>query len=375
MFSLRDIKLVKVVYDYQIFSLQEYGGVSRYICEVAARTAKADGFNVKVAAFAYINKYLRNYNSDLVVGMPMPVVPKTTKIRSRFNAGIYKHWLQGNSPDIVHETYYSSRRLAPHSSKTVITVHDMVHEKFSSLFRKSDEISLIKAKAILKADHVICVSKNTKRDLLDILNVDPQKVSVIYHGYFLKDSFTPQSTTVGLPQCYILFIGQREGYKNFQRLLQAFASSYKLKSDFSLVCFGGGSFSRKELDLIQRLGLIENRVKQLSGDDNTLVNLYYNASAFVYPSLYEGFGIPLLEAMSFDCPVVCSNTSSIPEVVGNAAELFDPYEPESIVEALETVLYSSERIKKLIMLGRDRIKLFSWDICADQTRLVYLSLM
>lgn len=366
---------MKIVYDYQIFSLQEYGGVSRYICEVAARTAIAEGYNVKVAAFAYINKYLRNYNSDLVVGVPVPVVPKTTTIRSKFNAEIYKHWLQGNSPDIVHETYYSSKRLAPQNSKVVITVHDMIHEKFSRLFRKRDEISLIKAKAILKADHIICVSENTRKDLLEISNVDPLKISVIYHGCFLKASCSNSLGVVRVPQQYILFVGQREGYKNFQRLLQALASSQKLKDDFYLVCFGGGSFSCKELNQIQKLGLLEDRVKQLYGDDNTLANLYYNASAFVYPSLYEGFGIPLLEAMSFNCPVVCSNTSSIPEIVGNAAELFDPYEPESIAERLETVLYSSERINKLIQRGRARVKLFSWETCAKQTRSVYQSLM
>jgi len=138
---------------------------------------------------------------------------------------------------------------------------------------------------------------------------------------------------------------------------------------------GGKKFSQDETNLIQSLGLSTNKIRHINGDDQDLARLYRQASAFVYPSLYEGFGIPLLEAMSFGCPVVCSNTSSFPEVAGNACEFFDPYDHDSIAHALEKVLFSTELSKQLVELGKERIKSFSWEKCAAQTYAVYATLI
>ena len=137
------------------------------------------------------------------------------------------------------------------------------------------------------------------------------------------------------------------------------------------MCFGGGGFTVEETNLIQQLGLSLEHVCQISGNDASLAWHYKFASAFIYPSLYEGFGIPPLEAMSFDCPVVCSGVSSIPEVVGEAAELFDPYKPESIRMAIERVVSDDALKQTLIARGRARIKLFSWERCARETLDVY----
>ena len=114
---------------------------------------------------------------------------------------------------------------------------------------------------------------------------------------------------------------------------------------------------------------------QISGNDTLLANLYTNAHAFVYPSLYEGFGIPLLEAMSLRCPVVCSNTSSLPEVAGEAAEFFDPYDVAHIIYSLEKVVYSNSISTDLLRLGLERVKKFSWDRCASQTYEIYSTLL
>ncbi len=113
------------------------------------------------------------------------------------------------------------------------------------------------------------------------------------------------------------------------------------------------------------------RVHHVSGDDAVLAGYYRMASAFVYPSLYEGFGIPPLEAMSFDCPVVCSGVSSIPEVVGNAGEMFDPYDPDSIRMAIERVVSDDALRQTLIARGKERLKLFSWKRCAQETLDIY----
>ena len=138
-----------------------------------------------------------------------------------------------------------------------------------------------------------------------------------------------------------------------------------------MVAFGGGHFNGREKTLVRSLGLNENQVRQMSGDDAVLCAIYRQASLFVYPSLYEGFGIPPLEAMSLDCPVACSNTSSMPEVVGNAAIQFDPYEVDSIANALEAVVTNSALQADLRQRGRDRLQAFSWDRCALETLNVY----
>jgi glycosyltransferase involved in cell wall biosynthesis len=170
---------------------------------------------------------------------------------------------------------------------------------------------------------------------------------------------------------YILYVGARGGYKNFTNFLRAYSSSPSLRGTFGVVCFGGGEFCLSERKLLASLGLGEDKIVQLPGDDSVLAGLYSRAAVLVYPSLYEGFGIPPLEAMSFDCPVICSNTSSLPEVVGDAAELFDPSEPENIRIAIERVVMSAARTNALIALGRERIKNFSWDRCARETFTVY----
>jgi glycosyltransferase involved in cell wall biosynthesis len=367
---------VKVVYDYQIFNTQKYGGVSRYVYEVATRIARYPDIETKILAGTYINKYLTSISSDLVVGWHRPYVPKTTKILGLVNYIFTKIWLKRYEPDIIHETYYSMESIATKNCKKVITVHDMIHEKFNHLMPQAEKRFIeTKHAAIKRADKIICVSQNTKRDLQEILEIDSDKISVIHSGYtFLSSSkdanFFPSTNTP-----YILYVGERNAYKNFKRLLEAYAKSSKLRKDFNLVCFGSQPFSSCEIQQINSLEIDERNIIQVSGNDRVLANLYEKASAFVYPSLYEGFGLPLLEAMSCGCPVVCSNTSSIPEIVGDAAEFFNPYEIESIANALEKVLYSSEITQKLIMIGKERVKKFSWDTSAERHRLVYQSLL
>ncbi|MDY7029306.1 MAG: glycosyltransferase family 1 protein, partial [Spirochaetota bacterium] len=149
----------------------------------------------------------------------------------------------------------------------------------------------------------------------------------------------------------------------------------KLLQNFSIICFGGGRPSSKETDLMAHLGLSANCVTYMNGRDPVLAGLYASAKAFVYPSLYEGFGIPPLEAMSFGCPVVCADTGSLPEVVGEAARLFDPTRVSSLQDALESVLSSPAHIARLKSKGRERAKMFSWEKCAAETLNVYKIIM
>ena len=382
---------MKIVYDHQIFTTQKYGGVSRYFYELATRMADFEDCDVKILAGLYINNYLENCPPNMVDGWKRPTIPKTTKFADFISTVASKFWLQSNPPDIIHETYYSFNNIAANSfkAKTIMTVHDMIHEKFADsapqsfnlLYRYqkdwSSHWSSLKLQATQRADYIICVSNNTKKDLIDIFDIDPQKIAVVYHGHSL---FSEPSETFKIQQNnpyhpYILYVGQRGWYKNFSRLIQAYASCSSLNSNFNLLCMGGSDFTQDELQLIHKLGVSENKIIHTSGDDQYLAKLYSQASVFVYPSLYEGFGIPILEAMSFGCPVVCSNTSSFPEVAFNAAEFFDPYDIESIAHALEKVLFSPKLSQRLTDLGKERVKDFSWEKCAEQTHSIYVSLL
>ena len=367
--------MINLLYDYQIFSEQKYGGISRYFYEISEVIAKSKEIDVKILSPLFINKYLSASNSNIVQGMYIPQVRRTGRTVRYLNRAISRSIVNKTPPNIIHETYYNNTGLVKigSSCKRVITIHDMIHEKFPYFFKKPELTQKIKSDATKRADKIICVSENTKKDLIEILNVNPNKISVIHHGY-PKIKLNRQNCTPVMIRPYILFVGDRNGYKNFYRLLAAFCYA-TLSNDFTLVCFGGGKFTQNELGEIRLLGLRDENIKYISGDDDKLANLYIFASAFVYPSIYEGFGMPILEAMSYRCPVICSNTSSFPEVAGNAVEYFDPYDVENIMHVLNKILFSSKEKELKIIAGLENLTKFSWDKCATTTAEIYLEII
>ena len=362
---------MNIVYDHQIFSWQEYGGISRYFYELSKRVGNAKGFSASVIAPLHVNRYLLDGGVD-IKGVRIPKIKNSGRILSALNGLISPIPIRLGRPDVLHETYYSKRSLAPRGCPNVLTVFDMTHEKFPDVFLSRDNTSEMKRAAVRRADRVICISENTRRDLIDITGIPIEKTAVIHLGFTMTVREEPAQLQVGSRPC-LLYVGPRGGYKNFDALLSAYASSPILRGDFSLIAFGGGHFSFAENEKIRALGLTDS-VLQVVGDDAMLSALYKRSTAFVYPSLYEGFGIPLLEAMSCDCPVVCSNASSIPEVAGDAACYFDPVDIGSIRKAVESVVVSSELRSALVLRGRERIGHFSWDKTANETMKIYKEL-
>ena len=378
---------MKVAFDPQIFSLQPYGGISRYFVETATRLAALPDTEVSVLAFAHLNAYLAAAPQRAVVGRAIPVLPQRARsILARANAALARRWLARHPVDIVHETYYSPRPLLTSAksrteAKAVVTVLDMIHEKFPSLSAGSTRVAAEKRAAVERADHIICISENTRRDLIQCLGVAPERTSVVLLGFSLQVSaaLPPALPTTAPPELggvpYVLFVGKRSDYKNFLTLLRAYAASTAIRRDYLLVCFGDAPFTQSELDAARAMGVASDRLRHVGGNDDRLASYYRHAALFVYPSRYEGFGIPPLEAMSFDCPVVCSNTSSLPEVVGDAARTFDPDDADALRAAMEAVLGQPDLADELRRRGRRRVALFSWDECARQTRAVYASLL
>lgn len=360
---------MKIIYDHHIFNLQKYGGISRYFFEIITRIAQKKQIDIVPFMGFHVNEYGLERCKDRYsnfMGYKRPAILERKKFFLPLGNFLFEKFIKRNVPDIYHATFYND--FAPnYQGMRVLTVHDMIVEKFPQYFPESDRIS--KRQAVEKAHKIICVSQSTKRDLIDILGTSEEKIKVIYHGNSLAiDVMSPPI----VKNPFILYVGLRGGYKNFALVLSAFAQSSKINNDFKLVCFGGGKFTKEEQIMLKRFGLAD-KVMLLSGTDETLANLYKYATIFVYPSQYEGFGIPPLEAMHYGCPVLTSNTSSIPEVVGNAGLYFDPNNMEELRDKMEILLYNDILRKQLIQLGYQQEQKFNWDTCAEETAEFYKS--
>jgi glycosyltransferase involved in cell wall biosynthesis len=257
----------------------------------------------------------------------------------------------------------------------VVTVYDMINELFPESFPAADDIPNRKRVAVTRADHVICISETTRNDLLALLPVDPGRVSVVHLGFDVLSPGRWSSESLVGARPYLLYVGLRGGYKNFSSLLTAYARSENLRREYGLVCFGGGPFTADEIGALDRAGIVRDRVIHVAGGDDRLAALYMGASALVYPSRYEGFGIPPLEAMALSCPVVCSRAPAVREILGDAVEYFDAHDSDGLTMAMESVVSSPSRRAELLEKGRQLLERYSWRRCAMQTAEVYRSLM
>jgi glycosyltransferase involved in cell wall biosynthesis len=368
-------KKIKVVYDCQIFISQKYGGISRYFCELNKFYIGIKGIDCKIIAPLYINEYVKGYELNILGRKKIDFNNKIFNKLSRFFAYLLNIlYLLIYNPHLIHATYYYPIILKKKKTKVVLTVYDMIHEIFPDQFSLEDKTIKFKKQAILKADHIICISNSTKRDLIDIYGIDTNLISVIYLGYDQNLKNLSSHSKLNINFKYILYVGLRGGYKNFQKTLEAFSLLCKVNQSINLICFGGPAFNKIEMNYIQT-NKIQDKVMHLQGNDNDLAYLYKKAEVFLYPSLYEGFGLPLLESMSCGCPVICGLNSSIEEVVGNAAEIVDVTSHISIAEGISRMLDNKIRRDELIKRGYERIKLFSWDECAIKTLTVYRSII
>jgi glycosyltransferase involved in cell wall biosynthesis len=367
---------LRVMFDPQIFCHQRFGGISRYVCNMALEMHRMAGVTPLIVAPFHFNEYLDQLPRSVVLGRRVRWLEGLTALAYGSSVLPGKIAARGFKPDVLHNTYYFPVR-PPSGARSILTIYDMIHEKYPTYFAASPLITRIKAASVAVADHVICISESTRRDVLATYDIPEERVSVTHLGFDpLESLLSGESSSefkvrlLGADAPYILYVGSRVSYKNFQGLLDAYAASASLRMNFFLLCFGGGDFTGAERAAIAKAG-VEGRVRYLGGSDAALAACYAHASLFVCPSLYEGFGIPVLEAMSLDCPVACSNSSSLPEVVGDAAKLFEPLDRDSIRCALESVLDSPSTATALKERGRIRKRLFSWRSCAENTVGIY----
>lgn len=361
---------MRVLYDHFAFTRQAYGGVSRYYVNLINYLMQR-GVDISVHAPLHKNKYLMGSGLGGVCLGDYPGVAR--HLLNSINNGLYKI-RRSVRPNIIHETYFSSQPLNIRGVKRVVTIHDMIHELYPQYFSRFDITKLIKRSSCKRADAIICVSESTKSDLLAIYG-EELPVTVIPHGVIPQSLESIKEYIRPAERPYLVFVGQRQGYKNFESFIRAFSISDRVKSEFDVKCVGGGQLSTRELREFHSLGLSNGQVAHISGDDEVLAAVYVNARALVYPSLYEGFGMPLLESMSYGCPVICSDTSSLPEVGGEVAIYFDPKSIESMVACLEENLFSDSVLSRASSIGFEHIKKYSWESCSHKTKSLYNSLI
>ena len=197
-----------------------------------------------------------------------------------------------------------------------------------------------------------------------------KKITVVYLGVNKQKNFK-KINNFNLDKPYLLFVGDRNNYKNFDNFILSFSKSEKLKKDFDIIFFGGGSISLREEKMIYDLKIDFDSIKFIDGDELELNYIYKNAKAYICPSLYEGFGLTILEAMNMNCPVISSNTSSLKEVGGDASVYFNPEDIEDMKYKIESVVYSDSKILELRNKMVNNIKKFDWNLTASQTLKVY----
>lgn len=354
-----------VLYDYQIFGIQRFGGISRYFCEIIRRlNSRWD-----IGIWFSINYYLTTWHlGKHLIPIPRFILKHYKKYCEQKNRELTIRLLQEKKNYIFHPTYYNSYFLKYIGNYPyVITVHDMIHEIFPEFCSDSDIMIQEKKETITRATRIIAISENTKRDIIRLLHIDADKIDVIYHGTSMRPFSGKQR--LKLPERFLLYVGDRTPYKNFDRFIKAFSILQKNDPDLYVVCTGH-SIKRPEKEALSRLGVLD-RIAHIKASDQALSELYSRALLFVYPSLYEGFGIPILEAYACHCPLALSNTSCFPEIAGEAGCYFNPYSEESIAQAVKSVLYDPQKREALIKAGSERLQMYSWEKTAQKTEAVY----
>ena len=364
---------MKILFDHQIFGIQNFGGISRYFFEVASKLAELEGVK-SILPFPFSN------NGYLV--QPGPLRKSTffsdhrikgkhhaLRMINRLSTSIA---LRRGNYQVFHPTFFDPFFLEPLGRKPfVLTVYDMIHEIFPEYYDTRDKTAEWKKVLMHKASAIIAISNHTKQDILRFHDIDERKIRVIY----LSDSFHAgfsSEQVLGLPFRYFLFVGSRIRYKNFQSMVRGLAPLLTRDPTLHVVCVGGDEFNSAEKELFSGLGL-EGRFIFKSVDDSRLAYIYEKALALIFPSLYEGFGIPILEAFRSRCPAILAKSSCFPEIAVDAALFFNPGDPDDLAFAAARLLAEPALRADLIEKGRARAADFSWDKTALETLEVYRS--
>lgn len=296
------------------------------------------------------------------------------------------YFLIRESIDIFHSPAFHLPFFVPKVKKKVkkiVTIHDLILLKFPQTYPKTFVAYgrfMIKM-AMKVADAIIVPSENTKDDLLEMFKIKTDMVYVVpyavrkeVHIIDNKSYLADVRTRYSLPDIFILFVSTIEPRKNIEGLIRAYSELRKLGIEHKLVICGGKGWLKEYeriTKIVSELGMVEDIIFTGYVADEDIAGIYSMADLFVYPSIYEGFGFPPLEAMASGCPVITSNTSSLPEVVGQAAIMVNPSDIKELTNAMYMVLTNNKMKLCMKEKGIERAKMFSWERCAKETLRVY----
>lgn len=328
---------MKIEFDNIIYSLQKSGGASVYWREITSRISQMD------AVVVTNTKYTKRFRG-------IPVI---------------------SNADIFHSSHFRFSILG--KAKNVTTAHDLIYEKGLVANGLGSKLNLYERKlSFFTADTIICISESTKKDLLQIYPTLKGRcpIYVIHHGINIPSiKILTEGESKIFSDPYLLYVGGRDGYKNFTGALEGYLLSGLWREGVQLICTGK-NFNESELRLLKSNGIENLVVCEEHVNTERLYQLYKNAYCLLYTSSYEGFGLPPIEAMSVGCPVIASNISSVPEIVGDAGILVDPYNYGEIAKAI--LLLENNKIRnEIIDKGFKRSRLFSWDKSAESHFKVY----
>lgn len=298
------------------------------------------------------------------------------------------------SLDLLHVPHFNAPMICP--CPLVVTIHDLILTKFPSrrastlpaamYWLKNLAYRLVIKRAINQAEQVIAISQFTRDDIVNQFKVPVDKITMIYNGFtnLANGQNKPQALAdktlllrYNITAKYLLYVGNAYPHKNLEWLITNFYQWWQENRDYQLVLVGGSSFFYERLAKLIAGYWPQATPVKLTGfvADNELGQLYRQASLYVFPSRYEGFGLPPLEAMSYGCPVLSSNSSCLPEVLGGAALYFEDNQADSFFQQLEVVINNNEQRQKLIAAGYQQIKKYSWQNCAKQVQNLYFKVL
>lgn len=378
---------MKVLYDHQAFTFQYFGGVSKYFCEILKHrpieleydiAIKETGNNHLIES-GLISEYMPLTMDYNIYAKKYPMLGKHKIYKFLNNIGVVSGAEKRNKResirkikegdfDVFHATFFDDYFL-PYIGKKpfVITVHDMMPEIYPQYFVSPNPETKRKKELCEKAAAVIAVSENTKKDLMRILDIPENKIHVIYHGGPQKEEIKQEPIISGE---YFLYVGQRDAYKNFLQTLVDFSEFNKLHKNVRLVCTGK-PFTITEVSKIKELD-IESKVLYYHPSDEEMKNLYAYAIAFIYPSLYEGFGMPILEAFAYGCPVLLNKKSCFPEIAGDAALYFESESGKSDLTDKMSLIYNQNYYSAALRnMGYKRLDFFLWKNSSMKTTNIY----
>lgn len=376
---------MKILFDYQSFEMQLFGGVSKSYAEIISHL-KSLGVDARLAIRESDNEHLTQTGitpsvkslgtanrhwfggkklfrgQRKLLRMGMSLAGYHNDFRS-INQDYCIKLLKRQQFDIFEPTYFDSYFLPYLKGKPfVLTVHDMIPEIMGVDKPQAEQKKLL----CPLATHIHVPSQNTKSDLVNILGINPSNVTVIPHGSPDTPKVKHQSL-FGFP--YLLYVGARWSYKNFASFLEECSIIIARHPEIRVVCTGT-AFDEEELQLIDQYG-IGGKVMHVFASEPEMQSLYQNSVAFVYPSAYEGFGMPILEAFVNRCPVLLNNASCFPEIGGDAVLYFDIKNKGEMAEQIEKLLVRNTLRENLVKKGLEQANRFSWETSAKQLKEIY----